>query len=86
MSKATTAVTFETFILSLGTATLMALGEIENPVSKKKEKDLESAKQHIDILELLLQKTAGNLTEHELSLLNEILYATRLKFVDAPKN
>lgn len=73
--------TFETFVLSLGTATLVALGEMENPVTKKKDKDLNAAKQHIDLLELLLQKTNGNLSPQEQCLLNEILYTTRMKFV-----
>lgn len=83
-SQPPSGVTFETFVLSLGTATLMALGEIENPVTKKKEKDLPSARQHIDILEMLLQKTKGNLSKEEENLLNEILYATRMKFVNNP--
>lgn len=73
--------TFETFVLSLGTATLVALGEMENPVTKKKDKDLDAAKQHIDLLEMLLQKTTGNLTEQEQKLLSEVLYTTRMKFV-----
>jgi hypothetical protein len=72
---------FETFILSLGTATLVSLGEIDNPVSGKKEKNLLSAKQHIDILEILSKKTAGNLNETEQKLLQQILYELRLKYV-----
>jgi len=83
-SESTPSVSFETFVLSLGTATLMALGEIENPVTKKKEKDIPSARQHIDILEMLLQKTKGNLSTEEQNLINEILYATRMKFVNNP--
>lgn len=79
-------VTFESFVLSLGTATLVALGEIENPMSKKKEKDLASARQHIDILEMLQKKTSGNLSPEETNLLNEVLYATRMKFVNHPKS
>lgn len=75
------AVSFETFMLSLGTAALVALGEIENPVTRKKEKDLQAAKQHIDILEMLQIKTKGNLSPQEQSLLNEIVYTSRMKFV-----
>jgi hypothetical protein len=75
------AVNFETFLLSMGTAALIALGEVENPVTKKREKDLDSAKQHIAILEILEQKTAGNLSEREQALLKEILYTARMKFV-----
>lgn len=76
---------FETFILSLGTATLVATGEVENPVTKKKEKNLEAAKQNIEILEILADKTRGNLTESESKLLNQILYETRLRFVESKK-
>ena len=79
-------INFETFVLSLGTATLVALGEVENPVSGKKEKDPQAAKHHIDILEMLLQKTQGNLSGQESSLLNEILYTTRMKYVSIQKS
>lgn len=72
---------FEAFLLSLGTATLVALGEIENPMTGKKSSDLGAARQHIDILELLVQKTANNLSAHEKKLLDDILFETRMKFV-----
>ncbi len=74
-------ITFETFILSLGTATLVALGEIENPMTKKKDENREAAKQNIDILEMLMEKTKGNLNEQEKKLLEGVLYETRMKFV-----
>lgn len=73
--------TFETFILSIGTATLVALGEVDNPVTGKRDKNLGAAKQHIDILEILAKKTSGNLSAVEQKLLDDILYETRLKFV-----
>ncbi len=85
MTESQSAITFETFVLSLGTATLVALGEVENPVSGKKEKNLVSAKQHIDILEMLMTKTSGNLTEQEKKLMEAILYETRMKYVNQPK-
>lgn len=72
---------FETFILSLGTATFIALGEIENPVSKKKEENVEAAQQNIRILEILSEKTSGNLNESESKLLSQVLYESRMKFV-----
>lgn len=74
-------ITFETFVLSLGTATMVALGEVENPVTRKKEKNSEAAKQNISILEVLEEKTKGNLNERETKLLKDVLYETRLKFV-----
>lgn len=76
---------FQTFILSLGTATLVSIGEIENPVTKKKEKNLPSARHNIEILEMLSDKTRGNLDEHETKLLQSLLYELRMKFVEQSK-
>jgi len=77
--------TFEAFILSLGTATMAALGEIENPFTKKKEKDLKAAKQHIDILEILSDKTTNNLSESEGQLLKQMVYTLKMKYVELTK-
>lgn len=76
-------ITFETFLLSLGTAALVALGEIDNPVTKKQDKNLIAAKQNIDILELISQKTTGNLSPQESKLLGQLLYELRMKYVTA---
>lgn len=74
-------INFETFVLSLGTATYVALGEIENPVTKENETNIPAAKQNIDILDVLVEKTKGNLTEREQKLLQDILYEARMKYV-----
>lgn len=74
-------ITFETFILSLGTAAFVSLGEIEDPTTGTKEKNLISAKQNIDILELLEEKTKGNLGESEEKLLKETIYQARMKYL-----
>ncbi|MCK7506209.1 MAG: DUF1844 domain-containing protein [Desulfobacterales bacterium] len=55
-------INFPTFIASLNASALVHLGVIEDPVSGKAEKNLPMAKQTIDILSMLQQKTAGNLT------------------------
>lgn len=75
-------INFETFILSVGTAAMMALGEIENPMTKKKEVDIESAKQNIRILEILAEKTKGNLEDREEKMLQGVVYEVRMKFVE----
>jgi hypothetical protein len=84
-TKQNPGMTFEAFILSLGTASMVALGELENPMTKKREKDVNAAKQHIDILEILLEKTKNNLTENEAKLLNEMIYTLRIKYVELTK-
>lgn len=75
---------FNTFILSLSTSALMHLGklpgaEVDAPVN------LAHAKQSIDCIALLEEKTRGNLTGEEERLITEVLYDLRLRFVAATK-
>ncbi|AIH03469.1 MULTISPECIES: DUF1844 domain-containing protein [Thermodesulfobacterium] len=74
-------ITFSTFILSLNTAALIHLGELPNPLTNKKEVNLLLAKQTIDTIEMLKEKTKGNLTLDEERLINAILYELKLKFL-----
>jgi hypothetical protein len=74
-------VNFSTFILSLASATFIEMGVIEDPQTKTKKKDLSSAKQHIDLLQMLQEKTRGNLDDEERGLLERILRDLRLQFV-----
>ena len=74
-------VNFSTFILSLASATFVEMGVIEDPQTKTKKKDLSSAKQHIDLLQMLQEKTRGNLDDEERGLLERILRDLRLQFV-----
>lgn len=76
---------FSLFISSLGMQVLVGLGEITNPVTKKKEENLEQARQTIDILGMLKEKTEGNLTEDETKILDNLLYELRMKYVDKLK-
>lgn len=74
-------INFPTFIASLNASALVHLGVIEDPVSGKAEKNLPMAKQTIDILSMLQQKTTGNLTSEEDGMLKSILYDLRILFV-----
>ena len=74
-------INFPTFVASLNASALVHLGVIEDPVSGKAEKNLPMAKQTIDILSMLQQKTAGNLSSEEDSMLKSILYDLRILFV-----
>ncbi len=76
---------FPTFIVSLSSSVLVHLGEIEDPGSGAKEVNLPVAKQTIDILAMLEEKTKGNLTEEEASLLKNILYDLRMRYVALAK-
>ena len=72
---------FGLFVYNMGMQALVFLGEIENPVTKRKEKNIPQAKYLIDTIELLKEKTKGNLTREEEQLMEELLYNLRLKFV-----
>lgn len=76
---------FSTFVISLSTQVLMHLGEIANPVSGKVEADISVAKQMIDILAMLNEKTRGNLNANEAQLMEGILFDLRMKYVEAVK-
>lgn len=74
-------VTFSAFIMSLASAAMVGMGEAPDPVSGQTLKNLALARTNIDMLELLRQKTAGNLNDDENSLLESLLCDLRLKFV-----
>ncbi len=78
---------FSTFLLSLGTSALVQLGEAPDPTQGGPPcVDLAAARQTIDLLGILEQKTAGNLDEVEASLLKKLTGDLRLRYVHARKN
>ena len=74
-------INFPTFVVSLNASALLHLGAIEDPTTGQKAKNLPMAKQTIDILSMLEDKTAGNLNNEEKNLLKNILYDLRLMYV-----
>jgi len=76
-------INFSSFLVSVSSSTLLHLGEIADPQSGEKKKDLALAKQSIDIISLLKDKTKGNLTQEEEKLLEHLLYDLRIRFVKA---
>ena len=79
------AISFSTFVISLSTQVLMHLGEIASPMSGKVDTDIPVAKQMIDILGMLREKTRGNLNGGEEKLIEDILFDLRMKYVEAVK-
>ncbi len=72
---------FSTFIFSLNSSVLVQLGLLEDPGTGKKEKNLPLAKQTIDIIAMLEEKTKGNLSGDEENLLKSMLYDLRILYV-----
>ena len=72
---------FSTFILSLNSSALVQLGLIEDPATGQKGRNLPLAKQTIDILAMLEEKTRGNLSSDEENILKNIIYELRMLYV-----
>ncbi|MBN2567853.1 MAG: DUF1844 domain-containing protein [Deltaproteobacteria bacterium] len=74
-------INFPGFILSLHTSAMFQFGDIADPVSKERKRNLPAVKQTIDILDMLKKKTSGNLDDDEEKLLDGILYELRMRYV-----
>ena len=72
---------FPSFLVGIYSQTLIFLGEIPNPETNVVTKNLDAARQNIDILNILEEKTKGNLSFEEENLMQEILNNLRLLFV-----
>ncbi len=74
---------FSTFVLGVIGTTYVHLGDA--PAPDGTEPELELARQNIDLLELLQQKTKGNLSGEEERLLAQALYDLRARYVEVQK-
>jgi len=73
---------FTTFCISLGSSAFVHLGEVPHPESQELAPNLLLAKQTIDILGMLREKTRGNLDPEEDKLLEHLLHDLRLRYVE----
>ena len=78
-------VNFSSFILSLATSALIHLGEEASPATGERSIQLPMARQVIDLISLLEEKTKGNLAQEEETLLSQLLYTLRMKYVETEK-
>ena len=75
---------FSTLVLSLATSAMVHMGLVPDPAGGgPAEKSLVLAQQTIDTLEMLQQKTQGNLDAEEVKLLQSVLYELRMNYVKA---
>ncbi len=77
--------TFRIFISSLSMQAMIALGRLENPVTKKNEKNLDQARYLIDTLEIIENKTKNNLDQDEKKILEESLFSLRMVYIEEKK-
>ena len=78
-------INFATFVVSLSSSALIHLGIAPDPMTGEQKKDLPIAKQTIDMLAMLQEKTRGNLTEDEGQLMESMLYDLRMRYVAESK-
>ena len=74
-------VTFSTFVLSLASSALVHLGEVPNPETGSTARNEALARNAIDVLTMLDDKTRNGLTPEESKLIRDVLYELRMKFV-----
>jgi hypothetical protein len=79
-------VDFSTFVLSLSHSVLVHLGETPNPETGTVAKNLMLARQTIDLIAMLEEKTKGNLTGDEERLIGQILFDMRMRYVELSKS
>lgn len=76
---------FSFFVTTLSIQASIALGQIPNPANNKTEEDLTQAKFLIDTLDMLTDKTRGNLGENESKLLENMLYELKTLYIAKDK-
>ncbi len=79
------AIDFSTFVLSLSHSALVHMGDAPTLEGQAAERNLPLARQTIDLLGILQEKTRNNLTGEEERLLDQALYDLRLRFVEVSK-
>ncbi|MCB0324999.1 MAG: DUF1844 domain-containing protein [Bdellovibrionales bacterium] len=72
---------FPSFLVSLATQAMMMMGEMPHPDSNAMHVNLDAARQTVDIIAILEEKTRGNLTAQEERLMAEILSSLRMAYV-----
>jgi hypothetical protein len=74
-------INFAAFLISLSSSAFVHLGDMPDPVSGETKKNLPLAKQTIDLLGLLREKTRNNLLEDEEKLFDHLLYDLRMRYI-----
>ena len=84
-SESQPGIDFASFVFSLATSAMANLGEVPDPTTGEISENLEAAKQMIDILTMLQEKTKGNLEADEENILENLLYELRMKYLAKTK-
>lgn len=74
-------INFSSFLFSLASSAFLYLGMVPDPGSGETKRDLPLAKQTIDLLSVLREKTRGNLSAEEETLFDHLLYDLRMQYI-----
>ena len=73
---------FKTLVGTLASNAVMSLGGMQHPETGQMMVDIEGAKLYIDLLDVLEEKTKGNLDDEEAQYLQQIAHELRTRFVE----
>ena len=73
---------FKFFLTTMGMQAWIALGAIPNPITEKQEENLDQAKFIIDSLDMLQEKTKGNLDKEEAQIFEGLLYELHMGYIN----
>ena len=76
---------FVQLVITFQAAAMQQMGKLQNPITKKVERNLDQARFSIDMLEMLQDRTRNNLTENEKRFLEHTLYELRMNYLDEVK-
>ena len=76
---------FVQLIITFQAAAMQQMGKLQNPITKKVERNLDQAQFSIDMLEMIQNKTKNNLSENETKFLEHTLYELRMNYLDEVK-
>jgi len=85
MADKTPSIHFMSLVFSLSQAAMQQMGKITNPLTGKIEKNLQQAELTIDMLNMLRDKTEGNLVKEEDRLIKDTIANLQLNFVEEKK-
>lgn len=73
---------FLSLIYSFQMQAMMQLGKLANPMTNKIERELDGAQVTIDMLDMLKEKSKGNITEEESKFLEQVIADLKLNYVE----
>ncbi len=73
---------FTQLVLMFHTAAMQQMGKLKSPLTDSIERNLEAAQNSIDLLDMLQEKTKGNLSAEEGRLLLQVIQELKLNYVD----